>query len=61
MANTDIDTLEKMVEYNLIPRWTYEINCSISESSILMGTLSADDDNVKFFHKATTYWLEMQK
>lgn len=61
VANTDIDTLEKMVEYNLIPRWTYEINCSISESSILMGTLSADDDNVKFFHKATTYWLERAK
>lgn len=60
-TNTTIEDLEKMVEYNLIPRWTYEINCSISESSILMGTISAYDDNVRFFHKATVDWLARAK
>lgn len=60
-TDTSIKTIEKMVEYNLVPRWTYEINCSISESSILMGTLSANDDNIRFFHQATIDWVARSK
>ncbi len=60
-TDTFTETIEKMVEYNLIPRWTYEINCSISESSLLMGTLSASDNNIKFCHKATVNWVERAK
>lgn len=60
-ANISIEEIQQMINSYLIPNYTYKISCSISESSVLLGTLSAEDNNIEFYHNANLNWIERAK
>ncbi|MBX9865878.1 MAG: hypothetical protein K2Y14_03115 [Burkholderiales bacterium] len=60
-ANMSVTKIKQLLEFNLIPNYTYRICCSISESSVLLGTLFAEDEDIDLYHKSTLSWIEKAK
>lgn len=60
-ANLPITELKQMIEYKLIPNYTYKINCSVTCDSYLLGAMSADDKDITFYHKTNLIWIERAK
>lgn len=60
-ANVSTQEIQKMIEFKLIPDYTYKISCAITESSILLGSISAEDNDIEFYHKDNVIWIERAK